>query len=470
MSLQTGRQQFDEWLQSPKEGAHLEFKAAESQYDTDKLFKYCVAIANEGGGKFILGVTDVLPRMVVGTGAFSDRAETQKKILIKLGFRVDVEEALFDGKRVLIFHIPSRPTGQPYHVEGAYYMRSEDELVAMSPDRLRTIILEGAPDWLSEIAVSGVSSSDVIQLLDTQNYFDLLKIPYPSTREGVLEKFEREGLIRSVQSEWEITRLGAILFAKNLDDFDSVKRKAPRVIVYEGVGKLNTRLDRFSTKGYAVGFQALMELINSQIPSNEVIGSALRKEIKMFPEVAIRELVASALIHQDFVETGTSVAVEIYSDRVEISNPGQPFIETDRFIDEYQSRNERLADIMRRLGICEEKGSGIDRVIESSEIYQLPAPDFRVSDRRTTAVLFAHKNFTEMNGSDRVRACYQHCCLRFVMNQRMTNESLRERFKLPESKRETASRVIRDTVEAGKIKPEGEVPGKKFARYLPSWA
>jgi len=88
-----------------------------------------------------------------------------------------------------------------------------------------------------------------------------------------------------------------------------------------------------------------------------VIEQALRREVKMFPEIALRELLANALIHQDFGETGASVMVDLYDDRIEISNPDKPFIPADRFIDEYRSRNERLTDIMRRPGICEEKGS-----------------------------------------------------------------------------------------------------------------
>lgn len=161
---------------------------------------------------------------------------------------------------------------------------------------------------------------------------------------------------------------------------------------------------------------------------------ALRREVKMFPEIAVRELVANALIHQDLTESGASVMVELYDDRMEISNPGKPFIPPDRFIDEYRSRNERLADLMRRLGVCEEKGSGVDKVIQAAEVYQLPAPDFRVGEVRTSVVLFAHKDFEQMDKSDRIRATYQHCCLRYVMNEKMTNQSLRERFKLPEKK------------------------------------
>ena len=220
-----------------------------------------------------------------------------------------------------------------------------------------------------------------------------------------------------------------------------------------------------------VGFKALVEFINSHVPSNEVIEQAIRTNVKMFPEISVRELVANALIHQEFSETGASVMIELYDDRMEVSNPGKPFIPPERFIDEYKSRNERLADLMRRLGICEEKGSGVDKVIQAAEVYQLPAPDFRVGEVRTSIVLFAHKDFEDMDRPDRVRACYQHCCLRYVMNERMTNQSLRERFKLPEKKAESVSRVIRDAVDGGKIKvADPEQTSTRYRHYVPFWA
>jgi ATP-dependent DNA helicase RecG len=162
--------------------------------------------------------------------------------------------------------------------------------------------------------------------------------------------------------------------------------------------------------------------------------------------------------------------VELYDDRMEISNPGKAFIPPDRFIDEYQSRNERLANLMRRLGICEEKGSGIDKVIQAVEAYQLPAPDFRVGERRTTALLFAHLDVEDMDRNDRIRACYQHCCLRYVMNEQMTNQSLRERFKLPERKSATVSQIIAATVEAGKIRlADTTQKSTRYWRYIPFW-
>ena len=463
--------ELNRWMTSPREHEHLEFKEAKNHYDTTKLYRYCVALANEGGGKLVLGVTDRPPRSIVGSTAFPNAADIVSKIFNKLRFRVDVEEIQLTDGRVLVFHIPSRPAGTAYQFEGAYLMRSTEDTVSMTEDRLRQIFNEGRPDWLAEIAVDGASSDDVVRLLDTQSYFDLLKLPFPVNRDGVLDKFEREKLIVKKDGLYVITNLGAVLFAKKLDDFAGVYRKAPRVIVYEGTGKLSTRHDKMGSKGYAVGFEGLIEYINGLIPANEVIEKAIRKSVKMFPEIAIRELVANALIHQDFNVTGASVMVEIYSDRMEIANPGTPFIPPDRFIDEYQSRNERLADLMRRFGICEEKGSGIDKVVQSAEVFQLPAPDFRVGARHTVAVMFSHRAFEDMERSDRIRACYQHCCLRYVMNEKMTNQSLRERFKLPDAKSESVSRVIRDGMEAGLIKltdPNATAP--RTRSYIPFWA
>lgn len=346
-------------------------------------------------------------------------------------------------------------------------MRSGENLVSMTEDQLRKIFTEGKPDFLSELALDNQAADDIIRLLDTQSYFDLLRVPYPATREAVIDRFERERLVVPHDGRLGITNLAAVLFAKKLGDFPTVWRKAPRVIVYKGQGKFSTKLDQSGAKGYAVGFTGLIDFINAQVPSNEDVGRALRREVKMFPEIAIRELVANALIHQDFNEGGSSVMIELYADRMEISNPGVPFISPDRFIDEYQSRNERLADMMRRFGICEEKGSGIDQVVRSAENYQLPAPDFRVGEKRTTAVLFAHQEFDDLNSEDRIRACYQHCCLRHEMNAKMTNQSLRERFQLPTAKVEAVSRIIKESLDKGRIKLDDPQEQVEAIREIP---
>ena len=469
--MSTTPHQIDIWRHARSEDQHLEFKEAKNNFDTTAMREYCVALANEGGGVLLLGVADKAPRSIVGSRAFPDTVATAEKLFTWLGFRVDVEAVAHPDGRVVVFHIPSRPKGTAYHVDGKYLMRAGEALVPMSEDQLRRIFAEGQPDWLEEPAATKLDGQQIVDLLDTQSFFELLKRPYPTERGAVLDQLVRERLVDPSEGQFAVRRLGALLLAKRLDDFPDVARRAPRVVVYSGVSKLETKLDQIGTFGYAVGFQRLIRFVMSQLPQNEVIEDALRKEVKLVPDVVIRELVANALIHQDFGVQGGTVMVEIYSDRVEISNPGEPLVPVERFIDGYQSRNERLADVMRRMGICEEKSSGIDRVVQAAEFYQLPAPDFRTGFRRTNATLFGPRPFEAMDRNDRVRACYQHCALRWVMAQRMTNQSLRERFHLADDKAAVTSQIIAATIEATLIKADESVgSSKKFARYLPFWA
>lgn len=466
-------QEIDELLRIRSENSHLEFKEARNRFEFEKLLEYCVALANEGGGRIVLGVTDAAPRRVVGTRAFEHPERTVSGILEKLHFRVNVEEVLHPGGRVLVFDVPARPLGCPVHLDGRYLMRAGESLVPMSSDQIRRVCAEGEPDWCSRDACADLGPDDIVALLDTQAFFDLLKTPYPTQRSGVLERLASEGLIHlSSKGRWSVRNLGAILFAKNLTEFSlELTRKAPRVIFYSGANKLVTRADHTELKGYAASFESLVALVHSSAPRNRFVEEAVREEVKMFPIQALRELIANALIHQDFNVSGSSVMIEMYDDRVEISNPGLPPIEVSRFIDEYRSRNERLADLMRRMGICEEKGSGVDKVVAAAETYQLPAPDFRVGAHRTTAVLFSHQDFHEMGKADRIRACYQHCCLLYVSNKRMSNQSLRDRFRLPEAKTSVVSAVIGTTKEAGLIKlDDSETASTRYARYLPIWA
>lgn len=323
-----------------------------------------------------------------------------------------------------------------------------------------------------EIAAENVTVEEILKLLDYPAYFDLLSLPLPEGRDGILAALAADEMIAAGKSgKWNITNLGAVLFAKRLADFRPLRRKAMRVVLYKGEGRVETVREQEGTKGYAAGFEGLIGFVTNLLPSNEVIGQALRKEVPMFPELAIRELVANAIIHQDFHLTGTAPMVEIFSNRMEITNPGLPLVKTDRFLDSPpKSRNEALASFMRRIGVCEERGSGVDKVVFQTEFYQLPAPLFETSDEHTHAVLFAHREFREMDKADRIRACYLHACLRYVQRDFMTNTTLRDRFGIEEKNSSMASRIIRDTIEAGLIRCHDETVGSKARKYLPWWA
>ena len=171
----------------------MEFKEAKASYSLEKLNACCVAIANEGGGHLLLGVADNPPRPVVGSQAFPDLVETADRLFRALGFRVNIEEVPHPDGRVVVFQVPSSPLGTAYHLDGKYLMRSGETLAPMSEDRLRAIFAEGQPGWLEEPALKGLGPQAIVDLLDTQAFFDLLKQPYPSTRAAVIERLVADG-------------------------------------------------------------------------------------------------------------------------------------------------------------------------------------------------------------------------------------------------------------------------------------
>ena len=465
-------QELDALLALPEENEHVEFKGAKNNFHFDKLVDYCVALANEGGGRMVLGVSDRPPRRVVGTSAFELPARTCGGLYERLQIKVVCEEVKHADGRVLVFQVPGRPRGQPLHIDGRYLMRAGDELVPMSPDRLRTIVSEGEAEFIDRFAALGLDDAQVVALLDVQGYFDLRQRPLPSTRTEMVDALVSRRFVVRRDDGLAITHLGALVLAKRLSDFDTLARKGVRVIVYDGVTKLLVKdgKDWMADVGYGVGFERLVDRIHAETPASEEILAALRKTTFAYPKKALREILGNALVHQDLTERGTGVVVEIYDDRVEIVNPGLPLLPVDRFIDENQSRNERLADALRQLGVCDERGHGIDAVVAHIEAYQLPPYQCRLGARHTTVVLSRYKGLAKLAPDERAQAVYQHCCLRFVSNQITNNESIRARFKIEKQNSAQASRLLREALEAGRIKPVDPTVGTKLMRYLPYWA
>jgi ATP-dependent DNA helicase RecG len=322
------------------------------------------------------------------------------------------------------------------------------------------------------IAIQDITADQVLKLLDYPTYFELLDIELPSNRDGILSSLIQDKMIAKGDSgHYNITNLGAILFARKLSDFEHLERKSIRVIKYNGNSRTASSSEQIGAKGYASGFEGLIGYINGLIPKNEIMGQALRKDVPMFPEIAVRELVANAIVHQDFFMRGTGPMIEIFDDRIEITNPGIPLIEKDRFVDHPPlSRNEHLASFMRRVGVCEERGSGYDKVISQTEFYQLPAPEIGIFEQHTKVMLFSHKTFAEMSKEDRIRACYLHACLKRVNREYATNSSLRERFKIDAKNSSMISRLLKEAHNVGLIKYADENSSDKYKKYVPYWA
>ena len=474
--------ELDTIISLSKETEWVEFKR--NFHSPEEIGERISALANSAClhnkpyGYLVFGIEDGT-QSVIGTN-FKPKShkkgneELEMWLTNRLNPTVDFEsyEIMYREKPLAFYKIPAALNIPITFLHKAYIrIGSITKLLSQYKEKEARIWRNVNEKPIEDISVKKrLSVSDLVGLLSTETYFDLMELPHPQNSQGVINRFLSEKLVRKNGSEYEITELGALLFAKNLTDFDNLSRKAIRVVVYKGKNKVETIREQIFYKGYAISFQEAIDWIDGQLPANEEIGKALRKNVRMYPKVAIRELVANSIIHQNLTEKGFPM-VEVYSDRVEISNPGTPLIQTDRFIDEYLSRNEAFADIMRRMGFCEEKGSGMDKVITSIELYQLPAINIVRQEHRTIVILYAYKSLNETDRKDKIRACYQHTCLKYVSNEKMTNQTLRNRFKIEDKNYPMASRIIRDTIEEGLIKTEDEEnKSRKFASYVPYWA
>ena len=313
---------------------------------------------------------------------------------------------------------------------------------------------------------------DALRMIDYSTYFDIKGIPQPTDATGICHyMIEEEIIAEQDNSLYAITNLGAILLAKKLSDFPKISRKAIRVVQYSGNNRLNMLKENVGGKGYVVGFEGLIKFVEALIPTQELITGALREKKSAYPILAIRDAVANALIHQDFSITGTGPVVEIFGNRIEITNSGTPLVDIKRIIDNPpKSRNEKLAALMRRLRMCEELGTGWDKIAITCERARLPAPKIELYEDSTRVTLFSEMSFTNISLEDKLWACYIHACIKQVQGEQLTNSSLRERFGLKESSSGSISRLIKEAVAIKFIKPLDPATAPRYMKYIPIWA
>lgn len=471
----------------PKETEWVEFKHNNAK--PEQIGEYISSLSNSAAfcgkahGYLIWGIENDSHEMM-GTSFSPTQAkagnEELKSWLLRLlspKLSFCFYEILINEKKVVLLEVP-RAFRHPVQFKKQEYFRvgSCQKRLKDFPEKEKELwrIFDETP-FEDQLAAENIHREEVLKLLDYAAYFELLRRPLPESNESIFHQLKEDRMICPTENGgWNITNLGAILFAKKLAEFRWLRRKAVRVIRYSDHSRVNALQEREGSIGYACGFKGIITFINQLLPVAEVIEKDIRKTVPMYPELAVRELVANALIHQDFQMTGTGPMVEIFEKRVEITNPGKPLVETQRFLDTSpHSRNEALASFMRRIGICEERGSGVDKVVSETERYQLPAPSFETSGDHTRAILYAYRPFSKMEKEDRIRACYLHACLQYVNHdvdhEFMTNRSLRKRFGITEKNSAMVSRVIKETNEAKLIRPYNSEASRKLMKYVPFW-
>ena len=377
--------------------------------------------------------------------------------------------------RVVLLEVPAA-TVAPTTYDGIPYIRVGSATPKLSDDikRYHMLIEKLRPyKWESGVAIDYLAPKKVLECLDYKSYFRMTDQPLPSNQDRIFEILEREKLIQSdAGGHWNILNLGAILFAADLEDFDEdLQRKALRIVKYGGSSQAAAITNsRDGKRGYAVDFADILDYINGLVPQNETIGQALRVSNPDFSPVAIRELVANALIHQDMNVTGASPRVELFEDRIEITNPGSPQLDPHRMVDQPpQSRNSMLARLMRRMRMCEENGSGMKKVFSEIEETHYSAPLLEAKNSHMRVVIYKPRTFKDMTKDQRIWVCYWHTVMRYSSErEKMRNTTLCKRFGIDSKNAAQASSVIRSTLDAGLIKHADE--SQPRLGYHPIWA
>lgn len=467
----------------PQELNELDWKAQISRKG-DKLAKHISAFANQSGGGFLVfGVEDKTGKLLGITQADTNHTVDQLANIARQGLVPEVVldhcVVTYENVPVLLIRIEEAAT-KPVHLTGKSieesYVRIGGTTRKASRQELGGLMLNSKPmDWETLRASDALTAQQALNLLDYRSIFELLERPVPSETDELLIWLAKEKMLEpDGRGNYFITRFGAISAAHKLEDFGELGRKAVRVIRYKGLNKVVTEKEVGGKKGYAAGFEGLIDFLTAMLPQSEVIEKALRKETTVYPEIALRELIANALIHQDLTIRGTGPMIEIFDNRIEIRNPGRLLAskKIDRLIGTNpESRNEVLASAFRRFNICEERGTGFVKTITAIELYGLPPLAFEEGENYFKITLFAPKTFAEMTPRERIDACYQHAVLKHLSSSAMTNTSLRERLKMSERQRPQVSKLIKDAVDEGLIKnKDPENKSTKFAEYVPYWA
>lgn len=473
-----------ELIKLPDELQWLEFK--HNNYNSDMIGEDISALANgatlkEKSYAYMIWGIDDKTHEIVGTDyniqnlkKGEQELENWLRSLLSPNADFNSYNIKMNNKNVCVLII-SCAANQPVKFKRASYIRigsytkklnEYPEVEAKLWEKLRNIKFE------DRLAKTDLSSTEVLKFLDYTKYFELKKLTMPLNEDSILHYLiEEEVLVKQDNGLFAITNMGAILFAKNLLDFPKIARKSMRIIQYKGKNRMEMLREYTENRGYAVDFENMVNYTETILPSEELITDALRKKQTAYPKIAIRELMANALIHQDFTITGTGPVVEIFENRIEVSNPGAPLVDIYRIIDNPpKSRNEKLAALMRRLGICEELGTGWDKIIISCESMQLPAPKIDLYEENTKVTMFSTIPYTSIANEDRLWACYLHACIKYVQGEEVTNRSLRERFGLETTSSGSISRLIKEAVEKEFIKPFDPNTAPRYMKYIPIWA
>lgn len=370
-------EQLEDWMKGV-EDEHLEFKEAKNQYNTDKLIRYCSALANERGGKMILGVTDKKPRRVVGTKAFHESNDVKAKLVDKLKLRIEVSEVAHPDGRVLVFEVPPRPIGTPIACDGAYLMRAGEDLVPMTPDMLGRIFDEAGPDYSAEICPKATLDD-----LDPRAVENMRKMWIQKSGNEALLNIELEQLLDDAELvlDGEVTYAALVL----LGSHRALGKHLPHAEVIFEYRSNESSTPFQQRREFREGFFAFDEELWNVIDArNEVYQyeeGFFVGDIPTFDRRIVREALLNAVSHRDY-RNGGATFVRQFPEKLEVVSPGgfTAGVTPENILWKQAPRNRRIADVFAKCGLVERSGQGARLMFERSIRDGKLRPDFAGTD------------------------------------------------------------------------------------------
>lgn len=444
------------WM-TREEGLQLEFKEAKAHYDFEELVRYCVALANEGGGRIVLGVTDRKPRRVVGTRVFQPPQRTEQGLFQRIGLKVTAEELGHPDGRVLVFHVPSRHRGVPVQYQGAFWMRSGEGLVPMSADELRRILAEAVLDSSAEW-VAGASLTDL-------------------SPEAV-EEFRRRWLRKSGNAELALMTPEQLLSDAELVVEGKVNvaalvllgtraalarlHLAHAEVVFEyrtNEGSIAAQLREEFREGFLRFSDRIWQLVEARNDRQTFRDGLFQYNVRTFDEGSVREAILNAVAHRDYRREG-SVFVRLHPRQIEVVSPGgfPPGVTPENILDRQLPRNRRLAEALARCGLVERSGQGADRMFKEAIQASKPLPDFSASDDHQVSVVLrgevenpAFLRYLERLGAEKLKS--------FTAHDLLVLDALRREEVVPDRVRGRLGRLV----DAGAVE---RISRGRGARYI----
>ena len=381
---------------------HIEFKEAKRNYpfaggkhvDPKErrrcVLGYIVALANERGGRLVLGMADKIPHIVVGSDFAQDKVgELVDEIYERLGIRIEATELYEDDKRVLVLSVPSRPIGRLLRFEGVPLMRTGESLREMSDAEIFKILSEQEPDFSAKVC-EGLTIEDLDKDAITE-----MKIQYARKQENPLfQNYSDEQVLSDLDllKDGKLNYAALILLGKS----EAIRKYLPQNNIVVEFRTYRSMIQYTARKEFQlplfIAIDKVWDYIN-QPASNPLLhynDGPYIFDIPSFNKEAIREAILNACCHRSML-IQSDVVIKQYSDSITITNAGgfPAGVDINNILTVNSvPRSKLMSEILQKTGLVERSGQGVDKMFYNCIMEGKALPDYSGTDPYQVSLTF----------------------------------------------------------------------------------